>query len=58
MTACAPASRTLLNIHGSLAGILTMGETPDEAIAPMDWYIALSSMLPCSQSTRIHYERK
>lgn len=39
MMACAPLSSARLIIHGSEAGIRTMGDAPDEAMAPTWRYI-------------------
>lgn len=54
MIACAPQSNARLIIHGSDPAILTIGDTPDDEMAPTCRYISRSSMLPCSVSTRTH----
>jgi hypothetical protein len=56
MMACAPQSSARLIIHGSEPAILTMGDTPDDDMAPTCRYMSRSSMLPCSVSTRTHYD--
>jgi hypothetical protein len=55
MIACAPQSKARFTIHGSEAAIRTMGDTPDDEMAPTWRYISESSILPCSVSTRTHY---
>ena len=47
---CAPASNARLTIQFSAPGMRTMGEEPAAATAATLWYMAASSMLPCSLS--------
>lgn len=54
MMACAPLSSALLIIHGSEAGIRTMGDAPEDEMAPTWRYISESAIFPCSVSMRTH----
>lgn len=51
---CAPASSARFIIQASPAGMRTIGEEPEAVMAPMERYISLSVMLPCSQSIKTH----